>query len=96
MLSIDDYIDEAKKINGIKSDVGLGREIQLSNSQVAYWRKRKSLPSDETIVKLATLAKMDVDLALLHLSWWRAVSRNEHQAASRYKLMIENYHPIAA
>ena len=96
MLSLDDYIELALKEAEITSDVKLCHALDLSKSQVSYWRSRKTLPSDETMAKLAKLAKMDVELALLNLGWWRAVSRNEHLAATSYKKLIENYHPIAA
>lgn len=96
MLSIDDYIDAALKELKLTSQTGLCKALDLSTTQVSYWRKRKSIPSDETMAKLAKLANTDVDLALLHLSWWRSVSRDEHTAARHYKRMIDHYHPIAA
>jgi len=90
MLSIDDYIDAAIANETLKSDVELGRRLGLSNSQISNYRKRKSLPCDDTMVRMAKMARMDVVTALLHLSWWRTVSRDEFLAATTYKNMIES------
>lgn len=91
MYSIDDYIDGARRNNDIASDVKLSLRLGLSKSQVSYWRKRKSFPGDDVIARLALLAGENVDLALLHLNWWRAVDRGEHVAADHYKHMIDSF-----
>ncbi len=96
MLSIDDYIEYAQAFNGNLNDAQLSRELNLSQSQVGFYKKRKSLPSDETMVRLAEMGNQNIDLALLHLNWWRAVSRDEYMAASHYKYMIESFEKQAA
>lgn len=96
MNSIDDYIDSALEKIGSKSDRELCRRLNLSLMQVCYWRNRKSLPTDETMAKLASLSGKNVEFALINLNWWRAVSRNEHIAADHYFHMIESYQNEAA
>jgi hypothetical protein len=96
MLSIDNYVDQAKASLNTNSDSELSRQINLSPGQVNSWRKRKSLPTDETMVRLASAGKVDVKLAILHLGWWRAVSRDEHQAAAVFLTMIEQHEKLAA
>jgi hypothetical protein len=96
MLTIENYIEWALEKQKLKSDSDLCRALELSLVQVCHWRKRKVLPSDESMVKLAKLAGADIVLALHYIGWWRAVSRNEHQAAAVFLSMIQQYEKVAA
>lgn len=96
MLTIDDYIEKAKFQLGTRSERRVAKELGLSNVQVNYWRNRKSMPSDENMAKLAKLAGMDIGLALLRLSWWRCVAKDDYLAATHYLLMIEELQKKAA
>lgn len=96
MLSIDDYIDAARKETETKSDRQLSTLMGMALGAVGMYRIARAFPSDETMITLARLAKMDERLAVLHLGWWRSVSKNEHEAATLYLSMIEQYQQQAA
>ncbi|WP_417461679.1 helix-turn-helix domain-containing protein [Kordiimonas sp.] len=96
MHSIEFYVDAAKEKIGTTSNNALSLALGLSKPQVGFWLARKTLPSDDVIVKLAEAGGQNVDLALLHLNWWRAVSKNEYSAADHYQHMIETFFLQAA
>lgn len=74
MLTIDDYIEQAKAAHGFASDVELGRALGLSKATVCHWRTKRAWPEDATMIALATLAKRQIDAALIDLNYWRAPS----------------------
>lgn len=71
MRTIDDYLDAARGRAGLRSDREVGRELGLKGSIVSQWRTRRVWPADETMVRLAVLAGVDPQEALLELSYWR-------------------------
>lgn len=73
-VGLDDYIERAIALCGLKSDRGLAQLMKLSPSTVNNWRKHKAWPSEEVMLDLADRAERDPDIALLHLCLWRAHS----------------------
>jgi len=71
MQTIDDYIDAAIEKQGLKSGNELGRQLGGSANNVSQWRTRRSWPSPRTMRRLATMAEMDPEEAVLLLSIWR-------------------------
>ncbi|MEG3638869.1 helix-turn-helix domain-containing protein [Magnetococcus sp. PR-3] len=71
MKTIDMYCDLAIKRQGLKNDTALANEIGIGRAAISQWRTKRTVPSDETMIKLAELAKEDPELALLHLAMWR-------------------------
>ena len=65
MHSIYDYIDAAKANSGISTDAELSRALGLTTPQVGFWKKKKSMPSCESMIKLAEMGNMDPDQALI-------------------------------
>ena len=90
MLSIDDYVQEAKAKQNIPSNNQLSLRLGLSKGLVNAWLSRKAFPSDGAMVKLAEIGGKNVDKALLHLNWWRSVSKDEYDAAAHYKHLLES------
>lgn len=72
MLTIDNYIDLARERSEIASDGKLCRALGVSRPTVSSWRTKRNWPSDETMVQLADLAKIERETALLHLNAWRS------------------------
>ncbi len=72
MTPIRAYIDAAKTRAGVGSDRQLGFLLGLSASAVCAWQRGRSWPDDETMVRLAALAGVAADEALLDLNIWRA------------------------
>lgn len=96
MHSIYDYIDAAKAKSGISTDAELSRALGLSTPQVGFWKKKKSMPSCESMIKLAEMGEMDPNKALIELGFWGAASRDEVTAAQHFKNMIDQFFPQAA
>tara|TARA_Y100001001_G_scaffold159936_2_gene181692 strand:+ start:455 stop:850 length:396 start_codon:yes stop_codon:yes gene_type:complete len=71
MKNINDYIELAKKSTGAKSDRALCKLLEVAPTTIAFY-KRGVLPTDETMFKLARLAQVDPEEALMHLNIWRA------------------------
>ena len=68
-----ELLDRAKEVGKLNSDRKLAEAIGLnSNTAISFIRRGVSLPSDETTVKLAELAGLDPQIALLQLNVWRA------------------------
>lgn len=73
-MNLDDYIDIAIRRNGLKSDRDLDRALGFKGNGVVFWRSKRSWPSDKAMMKLAVLAGVDPEAALLDLNLWRAKS----------------------
>jgi len=90
MLSLEVYVIAAKEKLQLTSNNQLSLKLGLSKPQVNNWLSARCLPSDETMVKLAEISGKNVEKALMHLNWWRSISRSEYAAADHYKHMIES------
>ncbi|GEM_PF-1146039 len=55
MKTITEYLDHVKEKTGIKNDYNLGLELNLTPGAMFEFRHKKSVPSDETCIKLAKL-----------------------------------------
>lgn len=84
MKTIDFYIDTARENTGATSDLKLAAMLDLKSSAISYWRTGKTFPSDDTMIKLAELADISPEQALLELSYWRA----DGKAQKVYKGLI--------
>ncbi len=92
MKDIKFYIDLAIEKHSIKSDRKLSAQLELSPMAVQRWRKGFSLPSDDTMVKLAEMCGISKEQALLELSYWRS----EGEAKSTYKMLLKKLSATAA
>jgi hypothetical protein len=72
MRTLTQYLDLARARQGLDSDRKLSLAVGLTGPGIHYWRKGRALPSDESMVNLATLAGVDLAEALLDLNQWRA------------------------
>ena len=71
MPTIDEYLDNAKDNQKLKSDRQLGALIGIKGSHVSAFRTKKAWPSDATMIRIAELAGEDQQEALLNLNIWR-------------------------
>jgi transcriptional regulator with XRE-family HTH domain len=72
MRTIQDYLDLAFERQELGSDRQLSRKLGLSDGAVSQFRTGKTLPSSETMIKLAWLAGIDEQVALIELSFMGA------------------------
>lgn len=96
MRPIDFYLDKAKENHGLKSDRELDRAIGFKGCGVSQIRTGRALPSDEAMIKLAEMARVDPEEALLELAYRRAASRDETRAASVYRALLDRVTHAAA
>jgi hypothetical protein len=75
-MHLDDYIDAAIKAQRLTSDRELGRRLGCAGVPVTQWRTKRTWPSDEAMIHLAQLAKLDPVKALIDLNIWRAKSES--------------------
>lgn len=72
MKTAAEYLDIAKAATSAKSDSNLAMKIGVTRSSLHEWRHGKSLPSDETMLRLAKRANLNQDEALILLNFWRS------------------------
>lgn len=72
MRNIQEYLDQAIENQQLGSDRQLTRKLGLTGSAVSQFRSGKMLPSPETMVKIARLAGIDDQVALIELSFMSA------------------------
>lgn len=72
MRNFDDYLSEARRKTGVASNNKLAKMLGISSNYISQLSQGKALPSDETMIKIAELANMDIEAALLDLSIWRS------------------------
>ena len=72
MRTVQDYISEARKKQNIYSNNKLALKLGVTNGAISAIFKGKSLPAEETIIKLAELAEIPPEEALLDLACWKA------------------------
>jgi hypothetical protein len=82
MDSVIDYLNAAKARLGLKSDRELGRALGQTPEWTHAIRAGKTLPSDESMYRLAELAGVDPTISLLKLNQWKARSPSVSQAYS--------------
>lgn len=71
MRTIDDYMDTARKNHGFRSDRELSRALGFRGQAASNWRTKRAWPSDDVMVRLAEMAEIPPEEALLDLCVWR-------------------------
>lgn len=79
MKKFSDYADKAIVRYGLTGYNNLARELGLNKASVSYLRSGKNLPSEETMIKLAELAGLPKEEALIDLNLWRSKDKPEVQ-----------------
>lgn len=77
MRTLDFYIEAAKFHSGIKSERQLCKMLRLSPTAITGYKKRNVLPTDETMVRLAKIAHLSPEQALLDLNMWRSQGQSK-------------------
>lgn len=71
-MCINQYLDEALDYGRFSSDRELARALEVGAATLNHWRKGRSLPKENAMLRLAALAAMDPEIASQHLALWRA------------------------
>lgn len=83
-MRLDQLLDGARDARGLKSDAALGRALGITQQTVNNYRTGRAWPSDDVMIKLADMAGVDQNAALLDLNIWRSKSP---EVASAYIAM---------
>lgn len=79
MRNFDDYLAEARRVQKVASNNQIANLLGIATSSMSALFQGKSLPTDETMLKLAELANMDKEAALIDLSIWRSAGNKKAQ-----------------
>ena len=77
MQTIDFYIKTAKERAKISSDRKLSAMLLLPSNAVSGYKNKGVLPSDETMVRLARIAHISPEQALMDLNIWRSEGQSK-------------------
>ena len=79
MRTFEFYAEKAIARYGLTGYNNLARELGINKASVSYLRSGKNIPSDDTMIKLAELAGMPKEEALIDLNLWRSKDKPEVQ-----------------
>jgi len=85
MRDVHFYVKKAMERSGAKSERQICLMMGMADNTITNYRKRNVLPNEETMMKLAQIAGIDVFIALLDLNIWRS----EGQAQAAYKNILK-------
>ena len=77
-MDIDTYLETARKNAGVPSYSKLAMCLGISKAAVSAIATGKTLPADDTIIKIANCANIPAETALVDLAIWR----NKNNAAA--------------
>ncbi len=78
-MEFSDYASSAIKRFGLRGNNALARELGLDKSSISQFKSGKALPSETTMIKLAELAGLPKEEALIDLNLWRSKDKPELQ-----------------
>lgn len=70
-MKIENYFNLAKAKNNISSSRKLAKTLGLTQAAVFCYEQKRALPSDETMLKIADLAGVKPEDALIDVNIWR-------------------------
>ena len=79
MSNFIEYTEKAINRYGLRGNNALARELGIKSSSMSLLYNGKTLPSEETMIKLAELAGMPKEEALIDLNLWRSKDKPELQ-----------------
>lgn len=88
MRTFRDYVSEAQKKNGLHSNNELAKMLNITSGGLSSLYRGKSLPTDETIAKLAELAGIPIEEALIDAALWRSTDPKLKSVWERMRNMI--------
>lgn len=89
MRCFQDYVFEARKKQNIYSNNKLAKEIGIAGASLSVMMNNKTLPAEETLIKIADLAGIPREEALLDLSIWSAKSDDAKSTWKKIREMLK-------
>lgn len=88
MRCFQDYVFEARKKQNIYSNNKLAKEIGIAGASLSVMMNNKTLPAEETLIKIADLAGIPREEALLDLSIWSAKSDDAKKTWEKIRTLL--------
>lgn len=82
-MLLTDYLDRARERSGILSDNRLAMLLGVAHTSLLGWRRSLSVPTPAKMVRLAELAGVSPEVALLHRAAWQADDQASRDVMSR-------------
>jgi transcriptional regulator with XRE-family HTH domain len=82
-MLLTDYMDRARINSGLVSDNRLAAALEISQATISSYRRGFSVPTPAKMVKLAKLAGVSPEVALLHRAAWQADDQVSRAVMSR-------------
>lgn len=79
MKNFNDYMTLAIDRQKLASNNKLAKELGITSASISVLNQGKALPSEETMIKLAELAGLPKEEALIDLNLWRSKNNPEVQ-----------------
>ncbi len=76
-MIFNDYVTVAKQVQNIESDYALCKLLSIKTPSFIALKKGKSLPKPTTILRLAQLANIPAEQALIDLNLWLSADNPE-------------------
>lgn len=88
MRTFQDYVFEARRKQEIYSNEKLAKAIGIAGPSLSVMFNNKTLPAEETILKLAELADIPPEEALIDLQIWKAKSPEAKSVWEKLRNMV--------
>ena len=82
-MFLTDYIERAKAVSGLVSDRRLSVALEISQPTISLYKRGLCIPTPAKMVKLAQLAGVSPEVALLHRASWQADDQVSRAVMSR-------------
>lgn len=79
MKNFSDYAKIAINRHGLRGNNALAKEIGVTSAGFSHFNTGKTLPAESTMIKLAELAGLPKEEALIDLNLWRSAAQPEIQ-----------------
>lgn len=89
MLTFAEYVEKAKENSNLKNDRQVAQQINIGAPALVGFRNERSYPSQETVLKLANLAGVSPEQALIDFNLWKTKDKpNAHKVWQKMAKMI--------
>lgn len=89
MFTFTQYVEKAKETQGLKTTNQLASILKINSSAIANFTSERSYPSQETVLKLAKLAGIKPEKALIDFNLWKTKDKPDaHRIWQKMSKMI--------
>lgn len=87
-MDLNAYLDAAEKAPGITTQVALARALGVTRQSIISWRVGLSSPRPETMLRLAQLAGVSPEIAMIDRMEWQADGVASRDIVARIRASI--------